>query len=196
MTKAEKTKRFIVEKAAVLFNQKGYAGTSMSDIMEATGLTKGGLYGNFKNKEDISVAAFQYAVEEVANAIRVRTKVIDDATDKLKAVVYFYREKILNPPIKGGCPILNTSVEADDNHPILREMVLAQLNLWKTSLVRTITKGQGRGEIKEAIDSEKFAILFITTIEGGIMLTRVYNDKEKFQIISEHLLEMINNIKK
>ncbi len=49
-TKSDRTKQFILEKVAPVFNKNGYFGTSMSDITEATGLTKGAIYGNFKNK--------------------------------------------------------------------------------------------------------------------------------------------------
>ena len=59
-TKAERTRNFIIEKTAEIFNRKGYAGTSMSDITEATGLTKGSIYGNFENKEDVALAVFEY----------------------------------------------------------------------------------------------------------------------------------------
>jgi len=68
--KSDRTRALIVEKSASLFNRKGFHGTSLSDIMEATGLTKGGIYGNFKReglnkkgvKEEIALAAFEYNV--------------------------------------------------------------------------------------------------------------------------------------
>jgi TetR/AcrR family transcriptional repressor of nem operon len=59
MTKAEKTKAFIIERSAPLFNSKGYSGTSMNDLMEITGLTKGSIYGNFENKDEVALAAFR-----------------------------------------------------------------------------------------------------------------------------------------
>ena len=60
MNKAEKTKSFIIEKTATLFNTKGFAGTSLNDITEATGLTKGSVYGNFKNKDEVALAVFEF----------------------------------------------------------------------------------------------------------------------------------------
>ena len=59
-TKAERTTAFIIETVAPIFNKHGYIGTSMSDLTEATGLTKGALYGNFENKEALALAAFEY----------------------------------------------------------------------------------------------------------------------------------------
>ena len=50
MTKSEKTRRFIIEQSAAIFNKKGIAGTSISDLMESTKLAKGGIYGNFDER--------------------------------------------------------------------------------------------------------------------------------------------------
>ncbi len=203
MKKSEKTKQLIISKAAALFNQKGYSGTSMQDIMAATGLTKGGIYGNFKKgdaskqgvKEEIAIAAFEYAVQVVNKEVRKRTKVIDNPIDKLKAVVYFYKERILNPPVEGGCPILNTSIEADDNMPGMRWYVLKALDYWKARIVFTIEKGQEAGLIIQAADPAQFALTFVGMIEGGIMMSRIYNSVEPFNVMAAQLIDMIEGIR-
>jgi TetR/AcrR family transcriptional regulator, transcriptional repressor for nem operon len=194
MTKAEKTQQLIIEKAAILFNQRGFSGTSMDDIMKATGLSKGGLYGNFKCKEDISIAAFDHAVEAVKKQIATRTHIIENSLDKLKTVVYFYKEHLFDPPIEGGCPILNTSIEADDNNPILREKVLAALKYWHERIIVTLKYGIERNEIREDAELDHFATLFISTLEGGIMLSRIYKSPEPFESTSRQLLKMINEL--
>ena len=196
LSKAEKTRQFIIQEAAVLFNQKGYAGTSMDDIMKATGLSKGGLYGNFKNKEDIAVEAFQHAVMKVRKEVRKRTAVIDNSLDKLKAVVYFYKERILNPPVEGGCPVQNTSIDADDNNPILRSKVIEEMNDWHERMVYTLQKGMKKGEVKMEINARDFATRCIGTLEGGIMLAQLYKDVHYFDIMARQLLEMIEEIRK
>jgi AcrR family transcriptional regulator len=65
MSKSEQTKAFIIEKTAPIFNKKGYAGTSLSDMTEATNLTKGSIYGNFANKDEVALAAFDYNLGRV-----------------------------------------------------------------------------------------------------------------------------------
>lgn len=193
--KAERTRLQIIESSAVLFNQKGYAGTSMGDIMKATKLSKGALYGHFKNKDEIAVAAFQHAVKKVAFKVGERTRVIDNTLDKLKTVVYFYKERILNPPIEGGCPIQNTSVDVDDNNPILRAKVIEALDYWQERIVHTINKGIRRGEIRTEVVAREFAIRFIGTLEGGIMLAQLYKDVWYFDVMARQLLEMIEGLK-
>lgn len=194
-SKAEKTRLQIIENAAVLFNQKGFAGTSMEDIMQATGLSKGALYGHFKSKDEIAVASFQHAVQKVAFKVGERTRVIENAMDKLKAVVYFYKERILNPPVEGGCPIQNTSIDADDNNPLLRSKVIDALDYWQERIVHTINKGIRRGEIRTEIVAREFAIRFIGTLEGGIMLAQLYKDVWYFDVMARQLLEMIEDLK-
>ena len=65
MGKAEETRRFIIEKVAPIFNMHGYEGTSLSQLIEAIGLTKGALYGNFKNKDEIALAALEYNISKI-----------------------------------------------------------------------------------------------------------------------------------
>lgn len=195
MSKSEKTRQFILEKASVLFNQSGYAGTSMDHIMKATGLSKGALYGNFRSKDEIALAAFELSVAKVSAEIRERTKVIEHTLDKLKAVVYFYKERTLNPPVEGGCPIQNTAIEADDAHPELREKAMQAMNYWTEGIVRTLQKGIERGEVRAEVDVAAFAIRFVGTLEGGIMLARLYKDIHYFDIMSRQLLEMVDGIR-
>ncbi|MCB9298396.1 MAG: TetR/AcrR family transcriptional regulator [Lewinellaceae bacterium] len=102
MAKAEKTRQYIVEKAASLFNSKGFAGTSMDDIVKATGLSKGGVYGNFSSKEAIALSAFEHAVQRVSRKCGNAPGASVLYLDKLRAVVYFYKERILDPPIEGA----------------------------------------------------------------------------------------------
>ena len=193
-SKSERTRMFIVEQAATLFNQKGYAGTSMDDILQATGLSKGGVYGNFKSKEEIAIAAFDHAVRRVAQEIKACTKQHTNVLDKLRAVVHFYQKRILNPPIEGGCPILNTAVEVDDNNPVLRERVKNALDEWEQGIAYIIRRGIEAGEVRFDIDARAFAVRFIATLEGSILLTRLYKDMRYFDTMSEQLFEIIEQL--
>lgn len=197
MTKAERTRKKIIEQSAELFNRKGYAGTSVKDIMAETGLSKGGLYSHFsKGKEEISVAAFHHAVKVVYDAIGRRTHVIENTIDKLKTVVFYYRENIFTPPVEGGCPIQNTSVDVGENNPAMKKEVVAVLNGWEERIVHTLNKGIERGEIKKDIDKEEFAVYYIGAIEGGILMARAHGDNKYFDIMAKHLLQRIEEIKK
>jgi AcrR family transcriptional regulator len=69
LTKSEHTKLHILQTVAPIFNKNGYAATSMSEITNATGLTKGAIYGHFKNKEALSISAFKFNVKQMMSKI-------------------------------------------------------------------------------------------------------------------------------
>lgn len=195
MSKADHTRQQIIQKAAALFNQRGFAGTSMGDIIKATGLSKGGVYGNFSSKEEIAVAAFQHAVDQVHQQVRARTRVIEHPIDKLKAVVYFYKEHAAQPPIEGGCPIQNTAIESDDGNLLLREHAIKAVKIWHARIIATITEGQKSGKINTDASARNFATQFIATLEGGIMLAQLHKDSQYFTPVAQLLLQMIEQLK-
>src|SRR4051812_49192949 len=116
MSKAEKTKQFIVEKIAPIFNKKGFAGTSLSDMTDATGLTKGSIYGNFTNKDEVALAVYDYNLSRLNKAIDETVAEGTNSIEKLLKMANFYRSRFKSLMATGGCPILNTAVDADDTH--------------------------------------------------------------------------------
>src|SRR6266581_5875549 len=121
MSKGEQTKERILERAAQLFNQQGYFGSSLSDIMHETGLEKGGIYNHFASKEQLALEAFDYAVDLVSQRTRLALAGKVNAIDRLLAIITVFQWLLEDPALAGGCPILNTAIEADDAQPALRD---------------------------------------------------------------------------
>ena len=192
MRKGQTTKENIVSKAATLFNTRGYAGSSVSDLMAITGLKKGGIYNHFSNKEEILLEAFDYAFGQVNQAVTDVIKSHYTATDKLKAVLNFYRDYALDPVIQGGCPIANATVEADDTNPQLSQRVQAAIQAWISGLTTVLNRGIRRGEFRADLDVENAAIRIISQIEGGVMLARAFNDNKYMTMIVDQLLEYVD----
>jgi TetR/AcrR family transcriptional regulator, transcriptional repressor for nem operon len=177
MKKSEETKRMIVEKVAPLFNKHGYEGTSLSDLTKAVGLTKGALYGNFRNKDDIAVAALKYNIQRIAEEIAERVSQKSDSCDKLIAMAEYYSNKFNKVSQSGGCPILNAAVDSDNSDLPLRDVVVKSLDNWTGSIKNIMGRGIKRGEIRECVDPDAFASYFVSLIEGGIMLSKVTGDR-------------------
>src|ERR1700748_1167408 len=153
MSKADRTRQFIIETTAGIFNTKGYAGTSMSDITEATGLTKGSIYGNFGNKEDVALAAFDYNHGKVRSVISQRINAAKTYHDKLMVYAQVYDQFTRSNFFpQGGCPILNTAVEADDTNPLLKDRAAKAITGWKKRIMDMIQAGVDAGEFKEGLD--------------------------------------------
>ncbi len=195
-TKADRTKEFIIEKAAPLFNKKGYAGTSMNDIMKATGLAKGGLYGNFKNKDEIAAMAFEYSYNKLKEDLSARVLPCKTATEKLHAILQYYRNYTINSPVDGGCPLQNTAIDADDAYPFLKKKAKLALHEMLGVLQKIMEKGIREKEFRLDINVKKEAEIFYAQIEGGIMMSRLSDDVSmlnrmldnlKFKIETEYL---------
>ncbi|MBR9921951.1 MAG: TetR/AcrR family transcriptional regulator [Bacteroidetes bacterium] len=194
--KAERTKKQIVAEAASLFNQKGFSGTSLSDILDATGLSKGGLYGHFRGgKDELAIAAFDYAVGLTYELIGFRTHPIKNTLDKLIEVIAFYREHLFKPPIEGGCVIQNFSVEADDLHPAIYDRVKRAVKDWESRVAYTLKKGIERGEISPHIDVNAFTVHFIAAIEGGILMARIKGTETPYDLLTAPVLKELESFR-
>jgi TetR/AcrR family transcriptional repressor of nem operon len=173
MSKAERTRQLIVEATAPLFNKKGFAGTSISDMTEATGLTKGSIYGNFLNKDEVALAAFDHNLQQVRTTIAAEMAKQDSVRQQLLVYVKVYDNFLKLPFPTGGCPILNTSVEADDTHPGLKSRASEAVMAWKSLIMNLIERGKATREFKPAVDAEQTALTMIALIEGAIMIAKV-----------------------
>jgi AcrR family transcriptional regulator len=193
MSKAEQTRENIIKQAAELFNQKGYSGSSISDIMRATGLQKGGIYNHFKSKDDLALEAFDYAYRLVSQRVWEAVRKENSAIERLQALVSVYLDYLENPPIAGGCPILNTAVESDDAHPALRDRVRDAVNNWHSLICRIIQKGIAKGEIQPSVEPDVVATIVISTIEGAIMMSKLYRDPIYLERAINHLQDYIKS---
>ncbi len=171
MTKAEKTRQYIIEKTAPLFNKKGFAGTTMSEITSATGLTKGSVYGNFKNKDELALEVFNYNYELLSTSIRQELVTKTTAIDKLLVFTKFYLSHYQEVFSRGGCAILNTGTDTDDQHPELLKAVRRNLLNWKGTIENIVQEGIENNEINE-IDPDGFSSFFIAMIEGSLFLSK------------------------
>ncbi len=194
MTKAERTTRFIIERVSPIFNKKGVYGTSLNDLTEATGLTKGSIYGNFKNKDDLASSCFQYNLRFLQRGLYRSITLNGNAQYKLQALIDFYREHYEEVSQNGGCPLMNSAIEADDGYPLLKAEVAKTFDQWRRELINILSQSQAKGELDTNFDSERFANTFIAMIEGGILVAKSLNEPSHFFSIMESLEEMVSNI--
>jgi TetR/AcrR family transcriptional repressor of nem operon len=195
-SKAERTRQFIIEKTAPVFNTKGYAGTSLGDLTKATGLTKGSIYGNFENKDEVALAAFDYNFERVTLYMKTRILTKENAIERLLAYPHVYRDFLKIPFLQPGCPILNTSTEADDTHPELRKKAAEALAFWKRSVENQVKRGIERKEIKAGVDPSAFAVILCSLIEGAVMQVKVTGKSGDLRTAMNFLENMIRDMRR
>ena len=189
MTKAERTKKYIVEKAADLINRKGIAGTSLSDIMEATQLAKGGVYGNFESKDAICREAFNYLAEKQYNSIKQKLDEQPTAKLKLFALLEYYNLRVIAN--SGGCHMLNFGTEADDTNPAIKQQVKKAMQKIESTIAGLVTLGINNKEFKKNFDATLFAAKAFSMIEGAVFVSRIQNNNRHLLIITEALKKEI-----
>lgn len=185
MRKGEQTRREIIRKAAPIFNQRGYEGAALSDLMRATGLEKGGIYRHFSSKEALAAEAFDYAWRETFNARIHDLDTISNAVDRLKQLVANFVER--RGTIPGGCPLLNTATDTDDGNVVLRERARKALRGWCTYIISVINAGVKVREVRPRVDANRVATLIISSLEGAIMLYRLERNEEVLRVVQAHL---------
>ena len=192
MRKGEQTRHEIIRKAASIFNQKGYEGAALSDLMEATGLEKGGIYRHFDSKQQLAAEAFDYAWKLVLDTRFEGTQAISNTVDRLKQMVRNFQDR--RPGlVPGGCPLLNTAIDSDDGNPQLREKARRALSSWLDRLRTIIEEGQRRGEIRGNIDSAELATLIVSTLEGSLMVSRLQRNEASRGWACRHLEEHLES---
>jgi len=193
--KSDRTRQFIIEKSAPIFNQKGFSGTSLQDIIEATGLTKGSIYGNFGGKDALALAVFDFNSRQILQNVRRITQSDQTAGEKLLAITEFYRSYLYRPELAAGCPILNTGVEFDDIEHELQQKALETLDYLRRSLVFILQEGVARNEIRLSHHPESLATILIALIEGGIFQTKLYHKSRYLLDCLAEVDRLVNEIK-
>jgi TetR/AcrR family transcriptional repressor of nem operon len=190
MTKGEQTRRDIVAKAAPLFNQKGFEGTSLADLMQATGLEKGGIYRHFSGKRELAAEAFDYAWEKAVRGRLDGVAEVPNCVDRLKKTIDNFVERRAGL-VPGGCPLMNTAVEADDGNPVLRARARKALQGWTERLSRITAEGIKKRQIDRRVAPRGLSQLIIGSLEGALLISRLRKDEEPLQATRQHLHEYL-----
>lgn len=192
--KSARTKAFIREQAAPIFNKKGFDGTSLGDLTDATGLTKGALYGNFKDKEGIAMAAFAYSMQHIRDIMSARLNPLPSNKEKLIELLNFFAEYVMRPPIPGGCPMINYAVDVDDNHRFMRKSVVKEMQSTMDFIRTSLERGAQAGEFNDSFDATAISQLFFCAIEGAIVVSRVTGTAAPMKAVVKHCQTVLDSL--
>lgn len=190
MSKGERTREKIVAAAAPIFNQRGYEGSSLADLMAATGLQKGGIYRHFSSKEELAGEAFDYTWDAALKARLLHLDEKASGIEKLKQLIANFVN--VRPPVAGGCPILNTAIDADDGNPVLRARAVKALRSWVTRLQKMVKLAIENGETRAGIKPKTVATLIVASLEGALMISRLERNNKALLLIQEHLYRYLD----
>jgi TetR/AcrR family transcriptional repressor of nem operon len=171
------TSEFILEKVSPVFNKQGYVGTSLTDITNATGLTKGAIYCNFSNKEDLALQAFRYNINAAITPLFKLVAATEGSINKLHAVTNYQRSYYDLVKDRGGCPMLRAGIDTKFINPLLFKAAQQLFQKFIIGMTTIINDGITANEIKEDTDPIKYAKIILSLIEGSSLLAFTHNDE-------------------
>jgi AcrR family transcriptional regulator len=192
-TKAALTTQFIIETAAPIFNKHGYAATSMSTLTKVTGLTKGAIYGNFENKEDLAIKCFNYNIKRIFNNLMSGVDAVEAAPEKLLAISDFYKKYYKYSEQFGGCPILNVGVDSNNQNTALITHVRKMIKRFHVYIADIVDLGKQQGTIKPDVDAMEWSYRIDSMIQGAVFMTHTMDDNRYIVDVMNQVDEIIEN---
>jgi TetR/AcrR family transcriptional regulator, transcriptional repressor for nem operon len=175
--KGIQTRQHIVEKSLQLFSVKGYFNTSISDIQEATGLTKGGLYGHFKSKEDIWYAVYEKAVMIWRGIVFKDVRHIPHPVDRIdKTIENDLRHYLGADVFEGGCFFLNSLVELSGQSSTMTRHILRGFVQFSRLLQTWLKEADHQNMLKVGLNFREIADFLVISMNGASALYTASRD--------------------
>jgi len=171
-TKGELTRGRILRSAMSLFNTRGYTNTSISDIIDASGVQKGNLYFYFSSKDELCLALIEEAKKEYLLYLKSRIKSerpLDKIDDLLKAVLHRH----VKMHFVGGCIFGNMALEMTDINPLFQSAIKEVFHEWEQLIAGFLMEAKDRSDIDHDLDPHSMARFIVASLEGGIMMSKV-----------------------
>jgi TetR/AcrR family transcriptional regulator, transcriptional repressor for nem operon len=196
-SKGDLTRQNIIDKSMDLFSVKGFFNTSIADIVQATGLTKGGLYGHFRNKEEIWYAVYEECVRIWKSIVFDGLKAIPDPLVRIdKAMENSLKHYLGGGVFEGGCFLLNSLVDLSGVAPVMSNHVLAGFTGFAGLLRRWLKEAEDQGLIKEGLNLSEIADFMVISVNGAAPLYAASKDPLVWQHTLSQMRFYIQSLKK
>ena len=174
-------KETILDRAQTLMLEKGFTATSLDEICEKAGVTKGSFFHYFKNKEQLGMELLDRYAQQTGEAVLACVE--GCGPDPLDRVLGYIdaAEKMCLDPMQCGCLIGTMTQELHASHPNITTCCGEKLQVLRESLYRDFIAAQELYEIPENVDLGGLADLFISTIQGGFILAKASGDRQVLQ---------------
>jgi AcrR family transcriptional regulator len=187
------TKDKIVYAAMLLFAQKGYGSTSVADILQAAGVNAGSLYYFFPGKQDVLLAvldAYLHGIHPML--LEPAWKGVTDPIERVFALLDRYRNHLETTECTYGCPIGSIALELHEPDPAVRKLLAANFAGWVNAIEQCFIEAGDR--LPTAVDRRALAIFALTTMEGGVMVSRTDRTLDAFDDAVRMLRDYVNRL--
>lgn len=196
VSKGEKTRRRIVGHATLLMYEKGYARTTIDDVIAAAGVTKGSFYFHFSSKEELGFAVIDNASDYILGSMR-RSLERPDLTpyERIEAMLEEIRGIVEAADCSRGCILGNLALETSHSHQGFRERIAQAFREWSALISSELEEMKRAGELPRDFDSARYADFAISALEGGIMISKVTRDPAPMRNSIALILEQFAGLK-
>ncbi len=187
------TRDKIVYAAMLLFAQKGYASTSVADILHAAGVNAGSLYHFFPGKQDVLLAvldAYLHGIHPML--LQPAWKGVTDPIERVFALLDRYRGHLVTTECTYGCPIGSIALELHEPDPAVRQLLAANFAGWVNAIEQCFVDAGDR--LPDDVDRRALAIFALTTMEGGVMVSRTDRTLDAFDDAVRMLRDYVNRL--
>ncbi len=192
---ADDTRDRILFAAMKLFAEKGYGSTSVSDILQAAGANAGSLYHFFPGKQDVLIAVLEtYRGGIQPMLLDPAWQGIDDPIERVFALLDSYRFALTSTDCNYGCPIGSLALEIHEPDPPVRELLAANFDGWVNAIEKCFVAAGRR--LPRSVDRRALAVFALTTMEGGVMLSRTQRDIEPFDASVKMLRDYVGRLQR
>ena len=173
------TRDRLVDTAMQLFWAKGYASTSVADVLHVAGVNSGSLYHFFPGKQDLLLAVLERYRQGIGEMLLAPAwQGVDDPIDRVFALLARYRQGIVMTECAYGCPIGSLALEIHEPDPPVRAALAANFDAWTAAVEGCLVAAGAR--LPDALDRRELAEFVLTTMEGGVMQARTHRDVAYF----------------
>jgi len=196
-SKGDLTRQNIIEKSMQLFSVKGFFNTSIDSIAQAAGLTKGGLYGHFRNKEEIWYAVYDECVQIWKRLVFAGVRDINDPLDRIAKVLENTLEHYLGADVfQGGCFLLNALVDLSGQSPAMARQVLQGFRGFVALLRLWLEEAERQGLLREGLNLNEIATFLVMALNGAAPLYAAGREAAVWQAGLAQLHFYLNQLRK
>jgi TetR/AcrR family transcriptional repressor of nem operon len=196
-TKGDLTRQHIIEKSMQLFSVKGYFNTSIADIVKSTGLTKGGLYGHFRNKQEIWEGVYGECVRIWKSVVFNGVRDLSDPLARIDRVVENSMKDYLGAGVfEGGCFLLNSLVELAGQSPTMSNRVLKGFQGFAALLRQWLEEAEQQGRLREGLNLGEVANFIVISLNGAAPLYAAGKDPAVWRQTLAQLRFYLENLRK
>ena len=193
--KSHSTRERLIQSALFLFWERGFAGTSMSELLAHSNVNSGSFYHFFESKEALLKAVLEeYLVGLQPQILEPAYRAASDPIERIFAILAGYRERILSTGHQYGCPLGRLALEIDPENRPAHALIAQNFQGW-IGAVRDCLK-EARHRLRPDVDLDALATYVLVTMEGGVMLSRSYSSVEPFDQAIEQLRNYLRLLKK